>query len=66
MVMDPNISAKILVLGMRDAWFTGVGLNNYITGSSTDYYNARRIVNGLDCAQLIANLAAVFERAFNM
>jgi len=61
MALDQNIAAKVLVIGMRDGWFTGVGLSNYINGSTTDYYNARRIVNGLDHAELIAGYARNFE-----
>ncbi|NJL63738.1 MAG: S8 family serine peptidase [Methylacidiphilales bacterium] len=57
---DPAIAAKILVQGMRDGSFTGVGLGNYINGSRQDFYNARRIVNGTDKASYIATLAANF------
>jgi peptidoglycan hydrolase-like protein with peptidoglycan-binding domain len=51
---DPNIAATILVQGMRDGSFTGVGLSNYISGENRDFVNARRIVNGLDRAEKIA------------
>ncbi|MGQ4647907.1 LysM peptidoglycan-binding domain-containing protein [Lyngbya aestuarii] len=54
---EPEIAAKILVQGMRDGTFTGVGLSNYINGSRQDFYNARRIVNGLNVASKIAAIA---------
>lgn len=57
---DPVIAAKILVQGMRDGSFTGVGLGKYISGGRQDFYNARRIVNGLDKASYIATLATNF------
>jgi len=53
---EAETAAKIAVIGMRDGKFTGVGLSRYITESSQDYVNARRIVNGTDRAQHIANL----------
>lgn len=59
---NPAIAAKILVLGMRDGSFTGVGLSNYINGSKQDFFNARRIVNGTDKASLIAQIS---ERYLN-
>ncbi|MBD2121870.1 S8 family serine peptidase [Trichocoleus sp. FACHB-262] len=54
---NPDIAAKILVQGMRDGAFTGVGLGKYISGNSRDFYNARRIVNGIDRASDIAQIA---------
>lgn len=53
-VTEPEIAAKILVLGMRDGMFTGVSLNDYI---GEDFYNARQIINGLDRAAQIAAIA---------
>jgi len=66
MVLDSKISADIISLGMRDAWFTGVSLNTYINGGKCDYYNARRIVNGLDKAEQFASWARTFEAALRM
>ncbi|MBD1806295.1 S8 family serine peptidase [Microcoleus sp. FACHB-SPT15] len=60
---DPEIAAQILVEGMRDGTFTGVGLSDYISGSNIDFYNARRIVNGTDRASEIAQMA---ERYYNV
>ncbi len=44
-------------------WFTGKRLGDYIGPSGDDFINARRVVNGLDDAELIANYARVFHRA---
>ncbi len=55
-----NIAAIILVLGMRDGSFTGHKLDDYISGDRRDFVNARRIVNGMDKAQLIAGYARDF------
>ncbi|MCW1981661.1 peptidoglycan-binding protein [Xanthomonas campestris] len=44
---DPEIAAKVLVVGMRDGLFTGKPLDRYIDADSHDVYNARRVVNGV-------------------
>lgn len=54
---EPETAAKILVLGMKDGTFTGRSLGDYINSGGQDYYNARRIVNGTDRADLIAGYA---------
>ena len=61
LALDPQIAYKVMSYGMRAGAFTGVGLDNYITDAATDYFNARRIVNGTDQAQSVADAAAKFE-----
>ncbi|QZZ21053.1 peptidoglycan-binding protein [Leptothermofonsia sichuanensis E412] len=56
----PDIAAIILVQGMRDGSFTGVGLSDFI---GQDFFNARRIVNGLDRADDIAEIAKAYARS---
>lgn len=60
-VMEPEISAKILVRGSKEGWFTGKKLGDYLTDTKTDYVNARRIINGTDKASTIAKLAGQYE-----
>lgn len=62
-VMRPDTAAKILVVGMREGIFTGKKLDDYITLQSSDYRGARRIVNGMDKASAIAELAEDYEAA---
>jgi hypothetical protein len=50
---------------MRAGAFTGKKLSDYISASKCDYTNARRIINGVDRADLIAGYAAKFERILN-
>ena len=45
---DPEIAARALVVGMRDGLYTGKRLDRYINDDGLDYYNARRVVNGID------------------
>jgi len=61
--LEPACAAAILYEGMLDGDFTGVGVSDYIDDAQCDYVNARRVVNGLDCAEQIAGYAAVFQEA---
>lgn len=60
-VMQPEISAEILVVGSRDGWFTGKRLDDYITLQSSNYRGARRVINGTDKAAAIAEIAREYE-----
>lgn len=63
LALDSRASAIITVGGMRDGDFTGMKLSDYIKPGSVDYVNARRIVNGTDCAEQIAGYAEKYEKA---
>lgn len=63
LALDPEIAAKIIVIGMRDGIFTGVKLSDYFTSDKSDWVNARRIINGLDKAGDIAEYAQKFHKA---
>lgn len=62
-VMDLKYASEILVVGMMDGWFTGKKLSDYINYNKKDYYNARKIINGLDKATLVSDYAKLFEDA---
>lgn len=63
LALDPEISAKILVRGMEEGWFTGKKLADYLQSPATpqQFTNARRIVNGTDKAELIAGYAVTMQ-----
>ena len=63
LALEPKYSAEILVRGSINGWFTSKKLSDYINDKSKDYYQARRVINGLDKAQQIADIAVVFEKA---
>jgi putative chitinase len=68
--LEPELSADILIRGMTEGWFTGRKLADYLHGATADWRGARRVVNGLDRADLIAGyakayLAALQPRAAN-
>lgn len=58
LALRPDISALVLVYGMKEGWFTGKKLSDY-----SDYVSMRHIVNGTDRAALIAKYAYSFEAA---
>jgi hypothetical protein len=60
---DPLIAIQILWVGMQEGMFTGQRLSQHINAHQSGYIAARRIVNGLDQAKLIASYAVLFERA---
>lgn len=61
LAMEPDTAYQILSLGMRDGLFTGKKLSHYIHDETCDYLHARRIINGMDRAPLIAGYAKQFE-----
>lgn len=64
LALDPKVAADIMFYGMEHGSFTGVGLGKYFNGPAIeDPYNARRIINGLDHAQDIANIYQMFKLA---
>lgn len=60
--MRPDVAYQIMSLGMSEGLFTGKKLATYITDEWADYRNCRRIINGLDRADLIAGYAVQFEK----
>lgn len=61
-VMVPTISYLIASRGMREGWFTGKKLGDFIKeGLPPDYRNARRVINGIDRADEFAGFANKFE-----
>ena len=58
--LETEMAVKILVDGMINGIFTSRKLSNYITEVSKDFFNARKIINGLDKAELIASYAERF------
>jgi putative chitinase len=59
--LRPAIAYQIMSVGMRNGLFTGKKLSDYISPPICDYKNARRIINGVDQADRIAEYAATIE-----
>lgn len=52
-----DVATQILFLGMMEGSFTGKKLSDYFGPTVEDWVGARRIINGLDKARLIASHA---------
>lgn len=61
--MDDDVAVKIMFEGMARGLFTGKKLADYFTSKSSDWINARRIINGTDRANDIAGYAKRFYDA---
>lgn len=62
LLLKPEYAVEILLHGMIEGWFTNRALSRYINDEATDYVGARRIVNGKDSANMIADYARVYEK----
>jgi predicted chitinase len=62
-MLEDEPSALVLFDGMIWGWFTGVKLSDYFNAAEEDPVNARKIVNGLDKADLIAGYYKSFKEA---
>lgn len=57
LALNPEISWIITEVGMTEGKFTDKKLSDYFNETKTDYRNARRIINGIDKADLVAKYA---------
>jgi murein DD-endopeptidase MepM/ murein hydrolase activator NlpD len=60
---SPQVAVPTLVKGMIQGWFTGRKLGAHINASGTDFYNARRVINGIIPSQVnkYMNLAKQYQ-----
>lgn len=70
LALHPNIASQIMFEGMTKGNshfgdFTGKSLENYFNETKEDWVNARRIINGIDKAELIAGYGKEFFTALN-
>jgi putative chitinase len=65
LALDADHAVKILIEGSLLGTFTGRKLGLYLGGDKTDFINARRVINVLDKAQLIAGHARNFYAAIS-
>ena len=60
LALDTKIATGIMFTGMTEGWFTARKLSQYFNATTEDWVNARRIINGTDKANLIAQHARNF------
>ena len=62
LALEPDIAAHIAVVGMHEGLFTGYKLSHFdLPNYGYDFVNARKIVNGLDRAELIASYGRYYS-----
>lgn len=57
LALVPEHAVRILVYGMINGLFTGAKLSRFVNSKYIDFINARKVINGLDKAVLIAVFA---------
>lgn len=62
-VLNPQLAANIMFYGMETGAFTGKRFADYFNDTDEDWVNARRIINGLDRAELVAGYAGAYYAA---
>jgi putative chitinase len=64
---EPEIAAKVMAHGMAEGWFTGRKLADFLPAdrpaTRAEFMAARRIINGTDRNDLIADYAVEFQIA---
>lgn len=61
LALDKNVAFDVLTLGLFRGWF-GNKITTHINDKKTDYVHARKCVNAMDKAGLIAGYARSFEK----
>ncbi len=64
--LEHSLAIKIMIYGSEEGIFTGKKLSDYLNDKKTDYYNARRAINGTDKASSIENYAKKIEKCLKI
>lgn len=62
LILEPKLAANSHVYCLMNGVYAGKKISDYINSKKVDYINARRCVNGLDKANLIAGYAEKFAK----
>ncbi|MEM7485351.1 MAG: glycoside hydrolase family 19 protein [Bacteroidota bacterium] len=65
LALDQNVATEILFHGMVNGIFTGKKLMDYFTVDISDWYNARKIINGNDKKFIIGDYGKEFFAAIS-
>jgi hypothetical protein len=63
--LNPQLAADIMFHGMEKGVFTGVGFAKFFSPTVENWVNARKIINGLDKANLVADYARRYYAAIS-
>lgn len=65
LAMDVDVAAAVLITGSLQGWFTGKKLGDFINANQCDFINARKVINGLDKAKAIAEIAQKYKEVLS-
>jgi hypothetical protein len=67
--LEPAVASDILIRGMAEGWFTGKKLADYLTrdgeADHEQFRASRKIINGTDRADMIADIALAFQTSLS-
>jgi len=64
--LEPETAFYIMEYGMANGLFTGKTLQRYVNETQSDFYSARKVINGLDRANLIAGYAKQLQKGIEL
>jgi len=66
LALNLDLSVKIMFYGMIGGSFTGKKLSDYFSGKKEDWRGARKIINGTDKSEIIADIAKKYYSAISI
>lgn len=66
LMLDTNLAANSHVYCMKHGSYTGRKLSDYIMGTMCNFEGARKIINGIDRAELVAGYAKEFLKGLEL
>lgn len=66
LAFNTKYAFEILFIGCKDGLFTGVAMQKFIVDGVPDFVKMRRVVNGNDKAEVIADYAIEFKRILKL
>lgn len=63
LIAQLELAVQVAFKFMEKGWYTGKALKHYFNGVDNDWFNARRIINGTDRAELVAGYGRKFLSA---
>lgn len=63
LALDAEIAARIIIEGMKNAWFSKYKIEQFINLQKSDFRNARKMINLMDKADEIAAIAKKYDEA---
>jgi len=63
LMLDSDNAIEVMIRGMKEGWFTGKKLSDFIDLKHSDFAGARQIINGTERREIVANYAREYDAA---